>query len=285
MDMKTKLIWLERVARFGCATKGIVYFLLGILAIQLFLGVADGEVSSEGALVAVANQFYGRPFLSGISAGLGGYAMYCFIEASFNPGYGRSPRQQWLSRLKFGLRGTVHAGLAWSAGRFAYGDIQLSDESEYVDWTANVLTQPLGRWVVAMGGIAILCGGLYNVYMSISQKYRQHYQLTRINCKSGLWAMNLGRFGVGSRGLVYALIGVFILQAAIRYDPSLVRGLDGTLQTISRQPLGQFGLGFVAFGFLAYSIHMVVEAKYRQMAALRRFIEQLEDRTSNSDMT
>ena len=81
------------------------------------------------------------------------------------------------------------------------------------------------------------------------------------------WAVNISRVGIAARGIVFVIIGFFLLKAGQQSDASEVKGLDGVLQTAAQQPFGKFLLGLVAFGLVAYAIYLFIEARYRRIHA------------------
>ena len=79
------------------------------------------------------------------------------------------------------------------------------------------------------------------------------------------WSKRLGRFGIAARGVVFCIIGLCLMLAALRSDASRVKGLGEALAVLAQQPFGPWLLGVVALGLIAYSIHSLVEARYRQI--------------------
>lgn len=76
----------------------------------------------------------------------------------------------------------------------------------------------------------------------------------------------LGRAGMGARGVVFGIIGGFLLYAALRSDPNEARGLAGAFKILAQQPFGLWLLGIVAAGFVAYGLYQFFEARYRRVA-------------------
>jgi hypothetical protein len=75
----------------------------------------------------------------------------------------------------------------------------------------------------------------------------------------------LGRFGRIAQGVVFGIIGVLVIIAAVQYDPNKAKGLDGALKTLASQPYGRWLLSIVALGFLAYGLYGLAEAKLRRV--------------------
>jgi hypothetical protein len=73
----------------------------------------------------------------------------------------------------------------------------------------------------------------------------------------------LGVVGHLARGVVFGLIGVFLVRAAWQYDPEEAIGLDGALAKVLRADYGDTLLGLVAAGLAAYGVYCFAEARYR----------------------
>jgi hypothetical protein len=78
-------------------------------------------------------------------------------------------------------------------------------------------------------------------------------------------AIRAGQVGLTARGVVFGIIGIFLIQAALRARPEEARGLSGALRALEQQPYGPYVLGAVALGLVAYGLYMFVEARYRRM--------------------
>ena len=82
---------------------------------------------------------------------------------------------------------------------------------------------------------------------------------------------NVGRFGLAARGVVFAIVGIFLTVAALRFDPNEAAGLGEALQELLRQPFGAWILGILALGFVAYGLLMLAVARYGRIASGRVF--------------
>lgn len=258
--------WVERLARFGYTAKGIVYAIVGLLAVQVAFGSAKKTTDTEGALQAIVKQPFGQILLSLIAIGLVGYVIWCFVQAILDAENKGNDTKGILTRIGYGISGLIYASLAFSAVKLVLGTAKSSNNSTQ-DWTANILSQPFGQWLVGTGGALIIGIGFYQFYEAYSAKFRKKLKLGQMSNSEETWAIRLGRFGLAARGVVFLIIGFFFIQAARQNDASQVQGLAGALQSLIQQPYGSWLLGIVAFGFVAYGIHMGVQARYRRIVA------------------
>ena len=74
-----------------------------------------------------------------------------------------------------------------------------------------------------------------------------------------------GTFGHLARMVVFGLIGIFLIKAAVEYDPNKAVGLDGALAKLANQPYGPVLLGIVAAGLIAFALYSLTDARYRRI--------------------
>ena len=75
----------------------------------------------------------------------------------------------------------------------------------------------------------------------------------------------VGVVGYVARAVVFALIGWFVIKAAIDYDPDKAVGLDQALSKLSQSTFGPVVLGIVAAGLIAFACYSVMDARYRRV--------------------
>ncbi len=260
-------MWMERLARLGYTTKGIVYAIVGVLAVQAAFGTGGKTTDTEGALGTIAAQPFGQFLLALVALGLISYVVWRFVEAVQDPEHRDSDEAEgWARRIGYAISGIIYAGLAFSAIQLIMGsggDGGSSNSAQ--DWTARVLAQPFGQWLVGLVGALIIGLGFYEFYNAYKSKFRKKLKLHQMSSTEETWATRISRFGIAARGVVFVIIGFFLIQAARQSDASQARGLDGALETLARQPYGPWLLGIVALGLVAYAIYMWVQAKYRRI--------------------
>jgi hypothetical protein len=255
--------WVERLARTGYVAYGVVYVLVGALAVQAAFGGSGKTTSQEGALRSILLAPLGRFLLGIVAFGLLGYAMWRLFQGILDPENEGTDARGIAKRLDHVLNGLFHAALALSAGQLVLGSG--SGDGSPDDWTARLLAQPFGRWLAVVAGVGIVGAGLYQFYRAYDASFREELKLGEMSHREMSWATRSGRFGYAARGIVFGVIGVFLVQAALQTDPNKARGLGGALETLARQPFGPYILGAVALGLVAYGIYMFVAARYRRI--------------------
>jgi hypothetical protein len=230
--------------------------------VQAAFGAGGQTTDTKGALSAIAAQPFGKFLLALLTVGLIGYVVWRFVQAVQDPEHKGDDAKGWATRLGYAVSGLIYASLAFTAIGLIRGSGGGGGGNSEQDWTARLLAQPFGQWLVGLVGAFVIGLGFYQLYQAYKAKFRKQMKLQEMSPTEETWATRIGRFGLGARGVVFCIIGFFLLQAARQSDASEVRGLDGVLQSLAQQPYGPWLLGIVALGLLAYGIHMAVQARY-----------------------
>lgn len=258
--------WIAKLARLGYAAKGVVYITVGGLAIQTALGTGGQTTGSEGAMESIGRQPLGQLILAILALGLLGYAIWRVVQAVRDPeGKGTDVRGIG-TRLAYGISGLIHAGLALEAVRLATGSGQGDSSESGVDSrTAMLMEQPLGRWLVGLVGLGIMAFGGYELYRATRGKVVKRLRLGDVDADTARWIERVGRAGYLARGVVFAMIGYFLIQAARQFDPQKARGIGGALSSLRDEAYGPWMLGLVAAGLMAYGLFALVKSRYRRI--------------------
>lgn len=257
--------WIERLARFGFVSKGVVYGIIGLLAAQAAFGTGGKTTDATGALQTLVQQPFGKLLLALVAIGLIGYVLWRFVEAIKDPENKGTDAKGLIQRVGYAVNGLIYAGLAYSAVQIILGSDSNNSGNATADWTARLLAQPFGQWLVGIVGAFVIGLGFYQFYKAFTTKFRREFNLTDLTEKERKWVIGICRFGLLARGVVFCIIGWFLIQAATQSDPQAAGGLDKALQSLGQQPYGPWLLGIVALGLVAYGIYMVVKARYSQL--------------------
>jgi hypothetical protein len=257
--------WIEGLGRFGYAAKGVVYLVIGVLAVQAALGKGGGTTDQRGALAQIAAAPFGQILLVLLTVGLIGYAVWRFVQAAKDTeGKGSEPKGL-LARAGYAGVGVLYLGLAFSALRLLLGSGGTGGQQQAQDWTARLLGQPMGAWLVGLAGVAVIANGVFQLYRAYSARFREKLRTIEMDPRQVDWVTRVGRAGYAARGVAFGLIGLFLVQAARYREPGEVRGLDGALAALAEQPSGPELMALVAAGLAAYGIFALIEARYRRM--------------------
>ncbi len=259
--------WIVPLARFGYAAKGVVYVIVGALAALAAFDEGGRTTNSRGALEEILYRPYGRFLLGVVAIGLAGYAVWRWVQSATDTENKGSGAKGLAVRIGYAVVGLIYASLAYSAVRMILGlkaggggNREASQE-----WTAQLLAQPFGRWLVGAAGLGVIAFAVYQLYKAYAAKFREKLKLDEMNEQTETLATRVGQIGLAARGVVFGIIGVFLLQAALHFNANEARGLSGALRALEQQPFGAWVLGAVALGLVAYGIFMFILARYRRI--------------------
>jgi uncharacterized membrane protein YidH (DUF202 family) len=127
------------------------------------------------------------------------------------------------------------------------------------------MDQPFGPWLVGLVGLIGIAGGLGQMAQGVTTDFKKDFKLGEMSANERTAFTWIGRVGLVARGIVFALLGFFLIQAALNTDPNRAKGLDGALQTLAQQPFGPWLLGFVARGLVAFGLYSLMSARWIQV--------------------
>jgi len=250
VNKSEKVVWLARV---GFATRGVVYILLGYLA----LTTAGSETVDDGASDAfamIADVPAGWAVLYLAAAGLIGYALYRFSAAFFDIERKGSDAKGIAHRVAYLASAVVHTGMAWTAAKFA-GGAKSAGNDQSAQWAESALGYSFGSTVLGLVGVALVIAALFQGKTAYTASFMRNVSSSapRATC----W---IGRAGHAARGVVFALIGWSLLRSAWFERSSEVLSLGGVINDL-RDTGDAFTL--VAAGLLLFGVFSVIMARYR----------------------
>jgi len=251
----------EWLARLGLASRGIVWLVVGLLAGQVALG-DNAKADKNGALGAIRDKPFGELLLVVLVVGFLGYAAWRLLEGAVGHTDQDEGRKRWTKRGTSLFRGLVYLGLAVSTLKFLIGG---GGKDNTQPLTARVMKATGGRELVFLAGAGVIAGGIAMVVRAFKQKFEDKLDMSAMPAGLRSATSLLGTAGIASRGFVFALIGVFLVDAAVRFDPNKAKGLDASLKTLAQQPFGRLLLLVAALGLLAFSLWSFIEARYRKI--------------------
>jgi hypothetical protein len=255
--------WLVRLARVGYAAKGVLHLVIGGLATLAAIGSGGGTTDSRGALGIIGGTSMGRGLLITMGVGLLAYALWALVAAWVDVERRGADAKGIALRIGLAARGFIYGALGVEAVRL-FITARASDGNGAEHWTARVLAMPAGQWLVAGAGAAVIGYALYQGWRAAHTDLRRRVRLAETGA-AGPWVIRFARFGIAARGVVFLVIGWFLVQAALRQDPHRAGGIDESLRALQAQAHGPVLLAVVALGLVAFGIWQLVRARYREM--------------------
>ncbi len=259
--------WTTVLARCGYVAKGVVYIVIGALAFRAALGAGGAITDPKGAILTIYQQPYGAFLLGVATVGLFGFALWSFIQAWLDTEGKGNKAGGVAARLGYAAVGVSYLILAYTSLRLVLGagSTGKSSDANAQDWTARLLGLPFGAALVVVVGLIILATALYLFYKAYSARFRRRLNLAGLSRGAQDAVVIFGRCGYAAQGVVFTVIGIFLIIAALRHNAHEARGLGGALRELAQQPYGPALLGISAAGLFIYGVYSLAEARYRMV--------------------
>lgn len=253
---------METWMRFGYMVRGLVYCVIGLLAFRVALGAGGALDDPQGAIVTLGNTPLGGVVVYGVLLGLVGYASWGLIRALFDPLHKGTDAKGLVARAGYAVSSLVYILLAFATYRLITSGTSAArngaQEAQTQEATASILSNSWGPWIVGIAAIIVGGFGLSQVFLGLRRDFHRQFEIYSLSGNQRTWMHWLGRFGTAARGVVFALVGVFLFLAALHNDSSLARGMDGVLSALLHQPYGATMLAVVALGLVAFGMYSIM---------------------------
>jgi hypothetical protein len=251
----------EALSRAGFVARGLVYGIIGLLALDLAVGQGGKITNQQGALRTIKHQPFGHVLLALVAVGLGGYSLWRLFRAAL--GHGPEGADTTVERL-----GALGSGIVYGLICVLAVEILLSSAGSSggaKKSTKDLFGLPAGHWVIGVAGIVMIGVGIYQLVRGVRQKFLDDSKTEQMTPAIKKWFTWFGTVGHVARAIIFGLVGIFLLKAAIDYKADEAIGLDGALAKLYGQPYGPWLLGAVAVGLIAFGLFSISEARYRRI--------------------
>jgi hypothetical protein len=249
------------LARAGLVARGVVYLVIGVLALKLALGDGGKATNQQGALQTIAHQSFGKTLLVLVAIGLAGYALWRLVRAAVGHG-----AEQWDSgsdRVAALASGVAYGILCVTAVKILTDSSTGSGTPK--EATGGVLDWSGGTALVAIAGAILIGVAVYQAYKGLARKFLEDAKTGEMSSGVRKGYTGLGVFGHVARAVVFALVGYGLIQAAIDYNPREAIGLDGALRQLADASYGPALLAVVAAGLAGFAVYSIADARYRKV--------------------
>lgn len=251
----------QALARAGLTARGAIWILIGCVAALVAFGQARTEADQQGALQLLARQPLGSVLLWLLGIGFVSYALWCLSQAVFGvAGEGNGIG----ARLKAAGRAAVYAFFAYLAFEVISG-VHGSQSHRQQDVTAKVMHHPAGRWLVGVAGLVVVIVGVALIAQGIRRTFLKYLRTSRMSPRTRRVVGLLGVIGTTARGLVIAVVGILVIEAAVTHKPSQSGGIDKALLTLRNQPFGEILVLLAALGLVIFGVYGLCEARWRKV--------------------
>lgn len=253
-----------KAGRVALATQGVLYLIIGALALDLARGDRGEEASQRGALEAAARQPFGRWLLVVLLVGLVATAGWRIALAIRGEPGSDDDGSSVLKRLANVGRAAIYVGLAVAATQILLRSGDSSGGDTEKKSTAAVLDWPAGRWIVIAAGLGVIAAGLWNISKVVTAKFLENLDLSQLDEGRRRAVEITGRIGYPARGVAFGLVGWFLVKAGLEHDPNESRGLDQSLQELADAGHGALVLTLLALGMALFGAYRLCDARFRK---------------------
>ncbi|MGK3944151.1 DUF1206 domain-containing protein [Streptomyces sp. RP5T] len=255
---------MQGAARAGFTARGVIYLLVGVLALQIAFGDGKRQADRGGALAALADKPFGSVVLWALGIGLVGMTLWRLSEVVFGavgPDGGKATK-----RLLSATRCVFYAFVAFSVLSFAVGTGNGgSSDKQSKDVTARVLEWPGGQWLVGIAGVGVAVAGVWIAVQAVRRSFHDKMKLGQMSRRVRKLVDVTGVGGGAARGVLFTAAGAFAVRAAVDYEPKKAKGLDDTLRSFADTPLGPWLLVLVAAGLVLFGVFSFAMARWRRV--------------------
>lgn len=255
--------WIRRLVRLGHAAKGVIYLLVGSLALQLAIGDGGRITDKQGVLGEILRSPFGTPMLAMIGIGLLAYALWEITEALVAPAAGQGLKAT-LARTLDVVKALMYGGIGWQAMRIVTGVGQTRSRSPE-GYASDVMQLPFGDWALVLIGLGIAIFGGYQVWLAAQSRFDDDMDQQHLRREGMGWVIHIGRAGIAGRGVVFVMMGVLLTRAGLERRPSEAGGMADSLTALLSQPFGAVLLGAAAAGLVCYGVWQILHARYARL--------------------
>ena len=252
----------ELLERLGYAVRGALYAVMGLLALRVVFSFAGGQTTDlTGSLVALISNPFGKLTLIVAAVGLGAYSLWGFIRGIYDPLHRGSDASGYMARAGFITSALSYAAIVIFAVQLLAGSGATGADGTQKT-IASVLTHPAGGPVTILIGLIAIGVGLGQFLEAYRGPFAKDLKGTEMSAATRKLVIRFGRFGMFARGVIFLVIGWFVVQAGIHHDPAEAQGFGGAFTFLLAQPFGRILLGIVALGFVALGLHSFACARW-----------------------
>jgi hypothetical protein len=255
--------WVSRFVRIGYAAKGVIYLLIGALALRLALGDGGRLTDSSGVLHTIVRQPFGLALLAIIAVGILAYAGWEITQAIADTKRKGSTAGGIIDRSLSIIKGIVYGTVGIEALRMVIGVRGGSRDAD--DYARTAMAFPLGDVLLVLIGIGVALYGLKQIAMAWRSKFDDDLNQHQMRAEGGAWVLHIGRAGIGARGVILVLVGIALARAGFVERPAEAGGMTDAMWTLFAQPYGHWLLAAVAAGLICFGVFQLLHARYARV--------------------
>ncbi len=249
---------LETWARLGYAARGIVYLVLGWIALS-----SGKALSTSETVQAIEELPGGGPLLAILTVGLFGYGLYKLYTAALDLDNDGTDAKGSVKRIARALGGLGYWFLSFLAAKQLFGTRQGTADAGQSEGSSGSQQEAATQVADATGGDTLLVViGLGILALAAAQFYIA-YKAKFMEEMPGApaWVKPAGQVGYAARAIIVAMVGYFAMKAGL--DGERVRNFGDALAVVRDDHETLFKL--IAGGLILFGLVSFMMARYRRI--------------------
>ena len=251
----------EKFARFGIATKGIVYSLLGILIIMSVLGLGGEKAGLTGMFQFLEKGVLGKAVLLLIASGMCGYVFWRLYQTFIDRTENGFDLMGIMNRLSYFSTAVFYGVLGFTAVKILVFS-KSGSKKALEDLVSTLLNKPKGQILVCILAVIFLGNALFQFYIAFSGIFKKDIHVDGISGKQQKILLRMGLIGFIARGITIGAISYLLFKAAYTTNSNDAGGTKDAFYFL-QDLFGSVALIALASGLLAFGLFLLIKAYYR----------------------
>lgn len=254
--------WVSMLVRLGYVAKGLIYSLIGILALRLAFGIRGGRLTDpSGILVTLLRQPFGQVMLAAIGIGIVAYAAYYLFEAIADLKHRGGGVRGWIDRSLTMIKAAAYGLIGIEALNIVFFDERPTGGAE--ENAREVMRFPLGEVFLALVGLGIAVYGFTQLRMAWHGQADDDIDVARVR-REAAWILPFGRIGTAARSVILIGMGATLLWSGLQRRPANADGYGEVLATIAS--INPWLLAVMGAGLVCFGLFQLCHARYAKLA-------------------
>lgn len=259
--------WIKPLAKTGLFAKGIVYCLIGLLALMSAFqiqGRAPARSDKTGVIQYLLEFTGGEVILLLLALGLLAYSGWRFVQAFLDTERKGTETKGIGKRLTYFFSGLTYLSICYLIVK---GILAGSPNSGGASRSQlqDLMGHPFGAWLMAGIGLVFAAIGVYQIGYGSSEKYRKHVNLQKLSQKASVSLLRAGKIGYIARGVVWLIIAFLFMKAAYHHNASEAGDTGSAFRFVHGSPFGTYLLAILAFGLICYGVMNFIRAAFENV--------------------
>lgn len=238
------------LTRVGFAARGLLYLIVGYLALKL------GQAEDAGGALEHVSREAGGPVLGLLALGFVAYGIWRVADAILDTQNKGKEAKGIAGRAAGAASGLIHLGLAFTAAKLALGSGSGGDSSRSAEsGAATAMSLPGGDLLLYLAAAVLGAAGAAQLLIAAKRDFCKHLES---GAKDKWWVIAAGTGGHAARGIIF-LAAAWLLFNAARHDEAEEAGALGDALLSLPDTLR----AAVAAGLCLFGIYSLIEARYR----------------------